>query len=45
MIEDSFTLTTYYTIWNEYQEHIKESLVPLTAEQLALRVAPHLRSS
>jgi uncharacterized damage-inducible protein DinB len=42
--EDNFTLTTYYTIWKEYQEHVKGALAALTAEQLALRAAPHLRS-
>ena len=44
MAGDNFTLTTYYSIWKGYQEHIKEALAPLTAEQLALRAAPHLRS-
>jgi uncharacterized damage-inducible protein DinB len=42
--EDNFTLTTFYTSWQAYQDHIKESLAPLTAEQLELRAAPHLRS-
>lgn len=40
----SFTLTTYYHMWKEYQERIKTTVAPLTAEQLALRAAPHLRS-
>jgi uncharacterized damage-inducible protein DinB len=44
MAEDHFTLTTFYTSWKAYQDHIKESLAPLTAGQLALRAAPHLRS-
>ena len=44
MAEDNFTLTTFYTSWKAYQDHIKEALAPLTAEQLALRAAPHLRS-
>ncbi len=44
MAEDNFTLTTFYTWWKAYQDHIKEALVPLTAEQLALRAAPGLRS-
>ncbi len=44
MAEDTSTLTTYYTIWKRYQEHIKVVLTPLPAEQLALRAAPHLRS-
>jgi len=44
MAEENFTLTTFYTSWKEYQDHIKGALEPLTAGQLALRAAPHLRS-
>ena len=44
MAEDNFTLTTFYTSWKEYQDHMKEALARLTEEQLALRVAPGLRS-
>ncbi len=44
MAEDNFTLTTFYTSWKEYQDHIKGALAPLTAEQLELRAALHLRS-
>ena len=44
MAEDNFTLTTFYEQWKKYQEHIKDSIAPLTAEQLALRAAPGLRS-
>src|SRR6516165_697959 len=44
MAEDNFTLTTFYKSWKEYQDHIKGALAPLTAEQLALRAAPGLRS-
>jgi uncharacterized damage-inducible protein DinB len=44
MAEDNFTLTTFYTSWKAYQGHIKESLAPLSASQLELRAAPHLRS-
>jgi uncharacterized damage-inducible protein DinB len=44
MAEDNFTLTTFYTSWKAYQEHLKAALAPLTAEQLALRAAPGLRS-
>ena len=44
MAEDNFTLTTFYESWKEYQERHKESLAPLTAEQLTLRAAPSLRS-
>ena len=44
MAEDNFTLTTFYKQWKEYQDHIKESVARLSAEQLALRAAPGLRS-
>ena len=44
MAKDNFTLTTFYTSWKEYQDHIRGALAPLTAEQLELRAAPHLRS-
>ena len=44
MAEDNFTLTTFYASWKEYQDHIMNSLAPLTAEQLALRASPDLRS-
>jgi uncharacterized damage-inducible protein DinB len=38
------TLTTFYDSWREYQEHIQRAIAPLTAEQLTLHAAPHLRS-
>ncbi|GCE07244.1 DinB family protein [Dictyobacter aurantiacus] len=44
MSEDNFTLTAFYSSWKEYQDHIKEALASISAEQLALRPAPHLRS-
>jgi uncharacterized damage-inducible protein DinB len=44
MADENFTLTTFYKQWQEYQAHIKEAVAPLTAEQLALRPAPNLRS-
>ena len=44
MAEDNFTLTTFYESWKTYQQHMRETLAPLTAEQLALRAAPNLRS-
>ncbi|HEU5369396.1 MAG TPA: DinB family protein [Ktedonobacterales bacterium] len=44
MAEENFTLSTFYTSWKAYQDHIKEAIAPLTAEQLALRAAPNLRS-
>jgi uncharacterized damage-inducible protein DinB len=42
--DDNFTLTTFYENWKAYQGHIRDAVAPLTAEQLALRAAPHLRS-
>ena len=44
MAEESFTLTTFYASWKEYQDRLKEALAPLTAEQLSLRAASGLRS-
>ncbi len=44
MAEDNFTLTTFYESWKAYQDQLKKALAPLTAEQLALRAAPGLRS-
>ncbi len=44
MAEDNFTLNVFYTQWNTYQQHIKEAVADLTAEQLTLRAAPGLRS-
>jgi uncharacterized damage-inducible protein DinB len=44
MAEDNFTLTTFYTSWKAYQDRLEAALAPLTAEQLALRAAPGLRS-
>jgi hypothetical protein len=44
MADINFTLTTFYNSWKEYQDHIKGALAPLTAEQLELRAASHLRS-
>ena len=44
MAEENFTLSTFYTNWKQYQEHIRDSVAPLTSEQLTLRAAPHLRT-
>ncbi len=44
MAEDNFTLTTFYTSWKAYQDHLAAALAPLAADQLALRPAPGLRS-
>ena len=44
MADDNFALTTFYASWQAYQNHLKDALVTLTPEQLALRAAPGLRS-
>jgi len=44
MADNNFTLTTFYTAWKEYQERLAAALAPLTADQLARRAAPGLRS-
>ena len=44
MADGDFTLTTFYTSWKAYQDHLREALAPLNAEQLALRAAPGLRT-
>jgi len=37
-------LSSIYEGWQAYQEGLSQALAPLTAEQLALRAAPNLRS-
>lgn len=44
MADDNFTVATFYASWKAYQDHLKGALATLTAEQLALRAAPELRS-
>lgn len=44
MSEGNFTLDIFYRSWREYQDTLKQAIAPLTAEQLALRAAPNLRS-
>jgi uncharacterized damage-inducible protein DinB len=44
MAEENPTLSTFYASWKQYQDHLKEALAPLTAEQLTLRAAPSLRT-
>ncbi|HEX5440775.1 MAG TPA: DinB family protein [Ktedonobacterales bacterium] len=39
-----FTLVTFYDLWREYFDHIREAITPLTAKQVALRSAPGQRS-
>jgi uncharacterized damage-inducible protein DinB len=42
--EDNFTLTIFYSSWKEYQDHIKDAIIHLNADQVELRAASHLRS-
>jgi uncharacterized damage-inducible protein DinB len=44
MAEDNATLTTFYASWKAYQDRMRETLAPLTGEQLALCAASGLRS-
>ena len=44
MAEENYLLNMIYDNWKGYQNHIRESVAPLTAEQLALRAAPDLRT-
>lgn len=44
MSEVQTTLTAFYEGWGEYQGHLIKAIAPLTPDQLALRVAPNLRS-
>jgi uncharacterized damage-inducible protein DinB len=39
-----FTLATFSASWKEYQDHLEAAVTRLSAEQLALRAAPGLRS-
>ena len=44
MAEQQTNLSTFYKGWDVYQDHLVRAIEPLTAEQLQLRIAPHLRS-
>ncbi len=44
MTEHAFPLAPFYKGWDGYQQHLVRALAPLSAEQLTLRAAPHLRS-
>jgi uncharacterized damage-inducible protein DinB len=43
-VAKDFTLATFYDLWREYFDHLREAIAPLTAEQAALRPAPEQRS-
>jgi uncharacterized damage-inducible protein DinB len=44
MAEDTSTLSVFYQGWHDYQQLLIKALAPLSSEQLALRVAPRLRT-
>ena len=44
MTEQQIDLLSFYKGWDTYQAHLIKALAPLSSEELALRVAPHLRS-
>ncbi len=44
MAEQQTSLTKFYKGWDVYQQHLIKAIAPLSADQLALRAAPHLRS-
>lgn len=44
MAEDQSTLELFWDRWSRFQDSVKETLEPLSVEQLAFRAAPNLRS-
>ncbi|MFN8517396.1 MAG: DinB family protein [Chloroflexia bacterium] len=44
MTDNPTVVAPYYQGWEMYQQHLLDVVTPLTAEQLDLRTAPHLRS-
>ena len=44
MAEQQTHLLSFYIGWDAYQALLIKAIAPLSSEQLALRVAPHLRS-
>ena len=44
MTEQQINLLSFYIGWDTYQALLIKALAPLSSEELALRVAPHLRS-
>lgn len=44
MSESPTNIANYYNGWENYQGLLIKAIEPLTAEQLSLRAAPHLRS-
>ncbi len=44
MTQHSLSLAPFYKGWDVYQQHLITAIAPLSAEQLALRAAPHMWS-
>src|SRR5256885_2138679 len=44
MAEANATLNIFYEEWKLYQDHLREAIAPLTAEQLAFCAGPGLRT-
>ena len=44
MVEEQINLLAFYKGWDAYQALLIQAIAPLSSDQLALRVAPHLRS-
>jgi uncharacterized damage-inducible protein DinB len=44
MVEQQINLLSFYKGWDAYQALLIKAIAPLSSDQLALRVAPHLRS-
>jgi len=44
MAEQQLNLLSFYKGWDAYQALLIKAIAPLSSDQLALRVAPHLRS-
>src|ERR1700736_4811093 len=44
MAQHTISPWKFYKGWDVYQGHLVRAIEPLTAEQLELRISPHLRS-
>src|SRR6266566_10020334 len=44
MTQNTLASWNFYKGWEVYQEHLVRAIEPLTAEQLELKISPHLRS-
>jgi uncharacterized damage-inducible protein DinB len=44
MTQNTLSPWNFYKGWDVYQGHLVRAIEPLTAEQLELKIAPHLRS-